>query len=61
MRRRKNVGDMTISEQLEKVAEEICDSYCKYPEKVRQECGDTDEAFEHLTKTICSRCPLSRL
>lgn len=61
MRRRKNVGDMTIHEQLEKITEEICDEYCKYPEKVRQECGDADKAFDKLLEKHCNRCPLSRL
>ena len=26
---------MTIPEQLNKIAEEICDSYCKYPDLVK--------------------------
>lgn len=50
-RRRNNILDMTIHEQLEKIAEEMCDNYCKY---VAEDYGG--DLFK-----ICDKCPLGRL
>lgn len=51
-RRRRNIADMTVAEQVEKIKTEICDEYCKYPLKAKS----TDELDD-----ICRRCPLNRL
>ena len=47
----------TISEMFEDIKENMCDKYCKYPEKF--DCDDEEQlnAFEE----ICIRCPLNRL
>ena len=39
IRRHKNIGDMTIVEQLNSIATEICDTRCKYPDL----CKETEE------------------
>lgn len=51
---------MTIGEQLEAIAEEICDSYCKYPDLVKDKFEDPDEAMEYIGDTYCSSCPIYR-
>lgn len=43
----------TISQQLESIAEEICDNYCKYPEKWNEEDGELSDS------EICRNCPLT--
>ncbi len=46
----------SISEQLEEIAAEICNKYCKYPDQWDEEKdGDLSES------DICRDCPLSRL
>lgn len=45
-----------ITEQLEEIAGEICNNYCKYPDQWDEEKdGDLSES------DICRDCPLSRL
>lgn len=46
-----------ISTKLEKIAEEICNSYCKYPETWDAE----KEGCELFESDICKNCPLSRM
>ena len=53
-RRRKQQDRLT--EQLERIAEDICNHYCKYPDQWDEEKdGDLSES------DICRDCPLSRL
>ena len=40
--RKTNKERMTIPEQLNKIAEEICDSYCKYPDLVKDKFEEKD-------------------
>lgn len=42
-----------IKVDIEKVKEEMCDIYCRYP---NGECHSEEEIIE-----ICNRCPLNRL
>jgi hypothetical protein len=47
----------TIALELEHIAAQICDKYCKYPEK-----GDEEKEGKELYESeICRNCPLSRL
>lgn len=41
------------TEILEEVAAEICDKYCKYPEKYAD--------YEDMLDEQCDKCPLGRL
>lgn len=59
--RKNNIQDMTITEQIENVKEQICDKYCKFPELSEQTIDDPDEAFEWLQHNHCNDCPLNRL
>lgn len=53
-RRRNNPQDMTITEQILKAKEEICDKFCKYTDNGRI-CQETLDA-------ICEHdCPLRKL
>lgn len=46
-----------ITKQLEAVAEDICNNYCKWPEK-----WDTEkEGCELVDSEICANCPLNKL
>lgn len=55
-RRRINPQNMTIYEQLEKIKEEMCDSYCKYIMLNRN--GDiSNQRFDEC----CNHCPLNKL
>lgn len=58
MRRKVNKERMTIGEQLEAIAGEICDSYCKYPDEAGKKFEDPDEAMEWVGVTHCENCPL---
>lgn len=58
--RKTNKERMTIPEQLNKIAEEICDSYCKYPDLAKDKFEDPDEAMEYIGDTYCSGCPIYR-
>lgn len=55
--RRKNKADMTVSEQLEAIAEEMCNHYCKYPDLWNEEA----EGCELSESEHCRNCPLGRL
>ena len=56
--RKTNKERMTIPEQLNKIAEEICDSYCKYPDLAKKKFEDPDEAMEWIGDTYCAGCPI---
>jgi hypothetical protein len=60
-RRRKNKVDMTITEQLEALREDICDNYCKFPGEVRSKYTDIDKATEQLVLEHCDGCPFMEL
>ncbi len=47
----------TVTSVLEGIANEICDSYCKWPEMY----GEKNEDLDGLYKEHCDNCPLSRL
>lgn len=55
--RKNNKMDMNIVEQLNVIAEKICDQYCKYPgiwDAEKEKCELCDS--EH-----CRNCPLNEL
>ena len=45
----------TIAELMNKMAADICDNYCKWPEKYKTEDGDEDG---RLYDEKCGDCPL---
>ena len=47
----------SISKQLEEIANEICNNYCKYPEQWDEE----KEGCELSESEYCTNCPLNRL
>jgi hypothetical protein len=46
-------GEKTVTQQIEEIAAQICDKYCKYCESVQ----DQDE----LIDKYCVNCPLMKL
>ena len=61
MTRHNNKAEMSITEIIEDVKENICDDYCKYTEQYRSCYKDPDEAQEKLFSDMCNYCPLCRL
>lgn len=57
-RRRKNKERMTITEQLSKIADEVCEDYCKYHDEAYKKFKDPDEAMGWLRDTYCLYCPI---
>lgn len=49
---------MTICEQIEKIKEQICDDYCKYPEQYQKR---QLEDINEMVNKICKNCPLLKL
>lgn len=47
----------TITQQIEKIVEEMCNKYCKYPHEWDEEA----EGMDLSESDICSNCPLNRL
>lgn len=45
-------------EFIQSIIEEMCDSYCKYPNEYNPEENDSVELFD---SDICENCPLKRL
>lgn len=45
----------SIAQQLEEVTQEICDNYCKYPERY------TAEEWDSVCEELCYKCPLNKL
>ena len=48
-------------EQINAIVDEICDSYCKYPDVCMSEKKDTDEAEDMLYQEYCVKCPMRLL
>ena len=44
-------------EQLEQIAEDVCNNYCKYPDIWDEE----KEGYELSESDICANCPISKL
>ena len=58
---RKESGEMGLIDKLdsevEKIKEEICDKYCKFPDQY----GKTATGAEEMVDVVCKNCPLCRL
>lgn len=48
----------TIRKQLEQIASEICDHYCKWPDQYFQTNDNEDAYAETLVEEKCMMCPL---
>ena len=73
-RRRNNIADMTIREQIEEIKEDFCVNYCKKYEEKRQKAIniraniDSPRArqaelskVQNILLSHCHKCPLTRL
>ena len=57
MSKQKEEKPKTISQQLEEIAEEFCNHYCKWPD-----IWNEDKMGMELSESkYCQECPLSRL
>lgn len=45
---------------VELIKSEVCENYCKYPEKAYELYKDVDKAEDELLRT-CDSCPLERM
>ena len=57
MTRKHNKKDMTVTEQIEAIAEDFCTHYCKYPDLWDEEA----EGCELSESEHCQNCPLNEL
>ena len=55
---RKQISKLTIQNQLEQIASEICDRYCKWPDQYFQTNENEDIRTEKLVEEKCMMCPL---
>ena len=53
--------EKAVPEMIQEIADKICNDYCKYPEIVRSQVKDIDEAERVLTNRHCKDCPLLSL
>ena len=52
----------TVTDIIEEVMVDICDNYCKWPEKYGVDGEDRDpERTEQMMEEICDKCPLNLL
>ena len=51
------MGEKTIVQQIQEIVEDVCQNYCKWPEKW----DDSMEDCELCESSICKNCPLNRL
>lgn len=52
----------TVTDIIEKVRQDICDNYCKWPEKYGVDGDESDpERVEQMMEEICDKCLLDRL
>lgn len=56
-KRRKNKSEMTITEQIEAIFDDMCTHYCKWPDQWDEEA----EGCELSESEHCNNCPLLRL
>lgn len=51
----------TVTEILGDIEQEICDSYCKYPEICLSEVKEPDLAADKLYNDYCAKCPFNKI
>ena len=59
MTRKNNKKDMTVTEQIEAIAEDFCKSCLEADALGTNE--DPDKAWEWLERNYCQNCPLNEL
>lgn len=47
----------TVREQIQKVIDDMCSNYCKWP----NEWDEEEQGMELCESDICSNCPLNKL
>ena len=52
---------MGLLTEIEKVGEEFCDKYCKYPDMYNGKSGDEENDCDMLFKERCANCPITKL
>ncbi len=55
--RKNNVEDMTVREQIEKISDDFCNNYCKWPDLFDEEA----EGYELADSEHCANCPIGKL
>jgi len=51
------MNEKTITNQIQEIAEDICNNYCKWPDLWDEE----KEGMELMDSEHCQNCPLNRL
>ena len=52
---------MLIIDQLQSIAVEMCEHYCKYPEQYESQYKDPDVAWNRMRQDKCNDCPINKL
>ena len=50
-----------MQEEIEKIKEEVCDGYCKWPDIYLARYEDPDIAHDVMLETECPDCPMCRI
>ena len=50
-----------MQEEIEKIKEEVCDGYCKWPDIYLARYEDPDRAHDVMLETECPDCPMCRI
>ena len=53
--------EKTVPEMIQEIADKICNDYCKYPDQVRSQVKDVDDAERVLMNRHCKDCLLLSL
>lgn len=48
---------MSVTEMIEKVKEDMCNDYCKYP----NEWDEEEQGMDLCDSEVCANCPLNNL
>lgn len=57
--RKNNMAEMTITEQIAKIKNDVCDYACKYLEKTNE--NSDKQVATAVLQGYCHDCPLGRL
>ena len=59
--RRNNVLNMTVTEQIAKIKNDVCDYVCKYREYYADKYPEEKALFLASLQGFCHECPLNKL
>lgn len=58
---KKEKPNLSVQDIFNYVCDQMCDKYCRFPEKVARERKDEDDADDYLYEHYCEECPMNLL